>query len=239
MHSSAPSLWSVLHSRTLRTLPALPSVFLGLAALRSVSVWMKPFVCAVPSIFSLCSSQGFRQRLEGQCCFSALLCTISTGSLSILRVCVFTDTAMVHRHLVAGNAGTAGWCPRACSDIPHDQLSSNSSVFAHPIRKHYQTFKGTQPHNGHFFRHFELLSNLSSLWIFLKVPFLHTGCPRQPIAFAHPCVSAHGCLITLIYTISYACPWSFILLKMWKLSDSAGYFHSVCKTTKQFLSLLW
>lgn len=56
---------------------ALPSVFLGLAALRSVPVWVMPFVCAVPSIFSLCSSQGFSQRLEGQCCFAPLLCAIN------------------------------------------------------------------------------------------------------------------------------------------------------------------
>lgn len=203
-------------------------------------MWIMPFVCAVPNIFSLCSSQGFSQRLEGQCCFSPLPCAINISSLSIPRGgCVFTKMAMVQGHLVAGNAETAGWCPRACSDIPHDELSRNSSVFAHPIRKHYQTFERTQPHNGNFFRHSELFTNLSSLWIFLKVPVLHIGCLHQPIAFAHLCVSAHGCLITLIYTISHACPWSFILLKMWKLSDSAGYFHSVCKITKQFLSLLW
>lgn len=144
---------------------ALPYVFLGLAALRSVPMWVMPFVCAVPSMFSLCSSQGFSQRLEGQCCFSPLLCAINITHciLSILRgAFVFTKMAMVQRQLVAGNAGRAAWCPRACSDIPHDELSSNISVFAHPIRKHYQTFKGTQPHNGHFFRHFELLANLSS-----------------------------------------------------------------------------
>lgn len=139
-----------------------------------------PFVCAVSSIFSLCSSQGFSQKLEGQCCFSPFLCAIGISSLSILRgVCVFTKMSMAQRHLVAGNAGTAGWCPRAYSDIPHDELSSNSSVFAHPIRKHYQTFKGTQTHNGHLFWYFELLSNPSSLGIFLKVPVLHTGCPHK------------------------------------------------------------
>lgn len=136
-------------------------------------MWIMPFLCAVPNIFSLRSSQGFSQRLEGQCCFSLLPCAINIRSLSIPRgVCVFTKMAMVQGHLVAGNAGTAGWCPRACSDILHDELSGNSSVFAHPIRKHYQTFKRTQPHNGNFFRHFELFTNLSSLWIFLKVPVL-------------------------------------------------------------------
>lgn len=109
MHSS-PHPFGVCYIQYIEdSLPALPSVFLGLAALRSVSVWIMPFVCAVPSIFSLCSSQGFSQRLEGQCCFSPLLCAIGVSSLSIPRgVCVFTKSAMVQRHLVAGGAGTAG-----------------------------------------------------------------------------------------------------------------------------------
>lgn len=79
---------------------ALPSVFLGLAALRSVSVWIMPSVCAVPRIFSLCSSQGFSQRQEGQCCFSPLPCAINT--LSIARgVCVVTKMA--------------SWCRKCCN----------------------------------------------------------------------------------------------------------------------------
>lgn len=65
-------------------------------------------------------------------------------------------TDMVRRVLVAGKAGTSGWGPRVCSEISHDELSTDNSVFAYPIIKHYQTFKGTRPHNGYFFRHFEL-----------------------------------------------------------------------------------
>lgn len=44
----------------------------------------------------------------------------------------------------------------AVTKFSHDKLSSDNSMFAHPIIKHYQTFKGTQPHNDYFFRHFEL-----------------------------------------------------------------------------------
>lgn len=44
----------------------------------------------------------------------------------------------------------------AVTKFSHDKLTSDNSVFAHAIIKHYQTFKGTQPHNGYFFRHFEL-----------------------------------------------------------------------------------
>lgn len=60
---------------------------------------------------------------------------------------------MVQRHLVAGGAGTSGCGPKVCSAISHDKLSSDNSVFAHPIIKHYQTFKGAQPRNSCFFRH--------------------------------------------------------------------------------------
>lgn len=82
-------------------------------------------------------------------------------------------------------------------------------------------------------------TKLPSIWVFLRV-CLTPGCTRsQCVTCAQLCVSAHGYLITLIYTILRACPWSFILLKMWKPSDSAGCFHSVCKPTKQFLSVLW
>ena len=44
----------------------------------------------------------------------------------------------------------------AVTKFSHDKLSSDNSMFADPIIKHYQTFKGTQPHNGYFFRYFEL-----------------------------------------------------------------------------------
>lgn len=64
----------------------LPSVFMRLAALRSV-----PFVCAVPSIFSLCSSQGFSQRLEGQCSLSPLLCVINITHWALWEGFVFSQ----------------------------------------------------------------------------------------------------------------------------------------------------
>ena len=96
----------------------------------------------------------------------------------------------------------------AVTKFSHAKLSSDNSVFAHPIIKHYQTFKGTLPHNGYFFRHFEL---------FYKA-FFHLNLSESPclthrlyslasiITFALLCVSAHGYLITLIYTILRACP---------------------------------
>lgn len=137
----------------------LPSVFLGLAALRSVPMWVLLFVCTVPSIFSLCSSQGFSQRLEGQCSFSPLLCAINITHWAFWEGFVFSQKRPWRRGIllqemleelvgVQGLAGTfrmmSSQATVQCLLIPLKNIIKLSKGLSHIMTTSWDTLNSLQ-----------------------------------------------------------------------------------------------
>lgn len=120
---------------------------------------------------------------------------------------------MVQRDLFAGKAGRAAWGPRICSDkVFKWQAFSDNLAFAYFTIKYYWAFKGTQPHNGFFFRDFELFYKAYSR---KSLFYIQTMITCQSITFSHLCACG---IWSHWFTLSYVL--ALDLSSCWKCENS-------------------
>lgn len=217
------------------------------------NMWIMFLVCAVPSIFVFFCSVLTLKALAKDWKASLLLLNLAL----CCHQCKLTEHAerdvLASEEVCFGKNGHGAQrsCCRNCWNI---RLRSKSlqchftwqvfkwrfSVCSSHYKNIIKLSKGLSHITAASLDTLNSSTKLSSMWIFLKVPVLHTGCAHLPAYYI--CTLLCFCSWLFDHTdLHYltCLPLIFHLVENVKLSDSAGYFHCVCEPTKRFLSVLW
>lgn len=129
-----------------------------------------------------------------------------------------------------------------------DKLSNHNSVFAHFIIKQYWIFKGTQPHIGFFFRHFDLFYKAFYQTNLSENPHLtHRLCSHARVLHLHISVFLPMAVWSHWVTLSYML--ALDLSSCWKCENSqtvqaifilsVGQQNNFCLFCDKYFQMFW